>query len=1137
MSTDDAHNDRDRPISLSAGTEVSHYRIVEKIGEGGMGEVYLAEDSKLNRRVALKFLPAHYASDDDFKRRFTREAEATARLNHPNIVTIYEVGEHEKLPYFAMELVEGQSLKQFVSDRDLSLDRVLDLGIQICDGLAAAHAKQVSHRDIKPANILIDSYGRPKILDFGLATIEGTEHLTRTGSTLGTVQYMSPEQTLGKGVDYRTDLFSFGVMLYELITSHTPFARENAIATGQAIMNHTPDPLARYRASLPEMLQIVVAKLLEKDPTLRYQSALDVVADLKRMVRDVDSGVSGRSIASLSSPSFIGQKKSRAGFTIGAVVVTILIIAGAYFLFPAVGNQSDEITTESAQSDWKNSIAVLPFRDFSANQDQEFFCDGMTDAIIGKLSGLSGLKVISMTSVMRYKTPDRDLRKIGEQLKVAAILEGSVQRENDRVRIRAQLIKVSDDAHLWSDTYDRDLESIFSVQDEISRSIVDVMKIKLLGTDELALERRGTESLDAYSAYSQGRFLWRKRTEQHIRNSIEVFTAATELDSNYAEAWSGLADAWSVLPGYSQTPREDVSPKAWEAAERALKLNSELCEAHASMGLILWFDKEHEEAEKEFLRAIELNSGYVWAHTWFSSLLVDMGRTDESTAQLEISLQLDPLNNVSLSKLAQRKANDQPEEAEKLYQRLIEITPNALYYRNYAQFCNNRGRTDDAFKYYRLAIDEAPTDFDAYRSMANLHSARGHFDQALLVADEFVKKTGDSLRRDFQRGDICYNANKFDMAVEYLREAVRLEPDYAPAWYTLSQSLSQIGMIDEAIISASKHIGLSEDESFTYLSRGRIYLANGHFKHARADFEKALRIDPENDDAPKLTAIAYIYEENLSDAHDLIDELSSSSDLDGIYDAVHLRAAIATRKGKLKEAISLLDAKRENDTIPAYILRYRLLQKVFIYEELGQFDLAMQDLQSYVKSSRESNTGDMLAWRDYIPQLLSGQGNLKVAIDSAESLKNDVEASGRPNTMLGYWLARGSAELVSESGDKDLALRLLKMSADDTPRRYSRNYFQAHFMYARACLAAGDYLCAIGKFEELLKNFCEYRVDFALWMGKARYYIAIAYEESANDSKAIEHYEAFLDQWKDADAGLAVVTDAQTRLNRLKPNP
>jgi serine/threonine protein kinase len=425
-------------VVLTNGTVVSHYRIVEKIGAGGMGEVYLAEDTELDRKVALKFLPSHLCQDEDCRARFKREAQAVAKLNHPNIVTIYEVSEYERRPFFAMELVEGRSLKEFSSDKDLSIEQILELAIQICEGLNDAHEKGVTHRDIKPSNILVDSHDRAKIVDFGLASVVGTEHLTKTGSTLGTIGFMSPEQVQGEKIDHRSDLFSLGVVLYEMITKQNPFKRDSEAATLKAVSDDLPEPLARFKSGLPEGLQAIIDKTLEKDAKTRYQHADGMLSDLMRVKQSLESGQSARSA---SSPT---PQTARIWWIAGVMVVVTAVVALIVFK-PWV--------TDTARDDSdKIRLVVLPFENLGGPED-EYFADGITDAITSRLAKIGGLGVISRTSAKKYRDTEKTLKQIGTELDVGYILEGTIlwdkSGDTDRVRIIPQLIQVSDDSHIW----------------------------------------------------------------------------------------------------------------------------------------------------------------------------------------------------------------------------------------------------------------------------------------------------------------------------------------------------------------------------------------------------------------------------------------------------------------------------------------------------------------------------------------------------------------------------------------------------------------------------------------------------------------------------------------------------------------
>lgn len=541
-------------VILTKGTMVSHYRIVEKIGAGGMGEVYLAEDTKLDRKVALKFLPPNMAQDPDVRLRFTREAQATAKLNHPNIVTMYEVSEQLGRPFFAMELVEGQSLSELSKSSKLGVDRIIEIAIQVCDGLGAAHEKEIVHRDIKPSNIVIDAYGRPKILDFGLAAIKGGENLTKTGSTLGTIRYMSPEQVQGNEIDRRSDLYSLGVVLYELLAGRTPFERDNEAATLKSITADNPEPLARYKADIPEELQRTVSKLLEKDPSFRYQSASGIMSDLKRI-----DAASGRAS-----------------------------------------------TGKEEKCDRRKMLAVLPFQNLGPSEE-EYFADGITEEIISRLSAIRNLGVISRTSAMKYKHTTQTIREIGAALGVDYVLEGSVRwartgGEAGRVRITPRLVRVSDDTHLWSDRYDRVLDDIFDIQSEIAEHVVEELNIQLHGTERDMLQLIPTENLEAYQYYLQGlEFAGRPDyAEGDFQRAEEVFTRAVNLDPEFALAYAELSRTHSLVYFHGYDRSSDRIGKAKSAVEIACSLKPESTEVHLALGYFHYYCKlDYELAYKE----------------------------------------------------------------------------------------------------------------------------------------------------------------------------------------------------------------------------------------------------------------------------------------------------------------------------------------------------------------------------------------------------------------------------------------------------------------------------------------------------------------------------------------------------------
>jgi serine/threonine-protein kinase len=584
---------------LDKGTIVSHYKIEKKIGAGGMGEVYLAEDTKLNRRVALKFLPAQFASDEEFKVRFQREAQAAAALNHPNIVTVYEVAEYQNRPYMAMEYVEGRSLKELIAEATLAVDEIVNYAVQMCDALAKAHTADIIHRDIKSHNVLIDRDGRVRVLDFGLVKLKREMMLTQVGTVVGTAAYMSPEQAKGEEVDHRTDIWSLGVVLYEMITGQMPFKGEHDQAVIYSILNTDPRPITSFRPKLPTELEDIVRKSLARSAEERYQKTEDLLADLTSL-RDAFKSGSTRTL------------RATAGLS--------------------------------------PSIAVLPFKNLSADKEQDYFCDGVAEEIISALTHVEGLRVVARTSAFSFRGEKRDIREIGRKLNVGSVLEGSVRKAGNRLRITAQLVDVADGYHLWSERYDRDIgemccpEDIFSIQDEISLAVVGKLKVKLLGGEKTKVLKRYTDDLDAYDLYLKGRYFWNLRTEESLKKSIDYFNQAIEKDPGYALAYAGLADSHVTLQDYSSVSPKVTLPKAKEAAYEALEIDSTLAEAHNSLAQVMFREWDWEGAEREHKRAIELNPNYATAHHWYALVLAYAARFDEAIAEMKRAWELDPLS-------------------------------------------------------------------------------------------------------------------------------------------------------------------------------------------------------------------------------------------------------------------------------------------------------------------------------------------------------------------------------------------------------------------------------------------------------------------------------------------------------------
>ncbi len=608
------------------GKTISHYKILGKIGEGGMGVVYKAEDTKLKRTVALKFLPMELLQDEEAKERFQQEAQAAAALDHPNICTVHEINEAEGQTFIAMAYVSGKSLKEKIVDGPLEIEDALDISIQVAEGLQAAHEKGIIHRDIKPANVMLTDRGQVKIMDFGLAKLTWGVDLTKTATIMGTVAYMSPEQAKGEQVDHRTDIWSLGCVLYEMLTSERPFKTSHDQAVIHAILSTEPQNLSAFRPEIPSEIESIVARALAKNPDSRYRNAKNAADDLKSIRHKI-------------------RKKS----------------------------------SDKKPPDPKPSIAVLPFVNMSADPEQEYFCDGIAEELINALSHLEGLRVIARTSSFAFKGKNEDIRTIGKKLDVQSLLEGSVRKSENKLRITAQLIDVADGSHLWSERYDRELEDVFAIQDEISATIVANLKIKLSTSEKLHAINRHSTNIDAYDAYLRGVFFHNKFTESWLEKAIASYEKAISLDPDYALAYTALAESHLFFSLIGDLTLKDVVSKMREFIQKALDLDPNFAEAHMMEATMAFYhDWDRKTAAKEFKKALELNPNSTKTIARYAIYLMCYERKYEEALKLvDRAVELDPLDlHVKTYRVWVYCFLRKLDEARKQAQEIVEIEPN-----------------------------------------------------------------------------------------------------------------------------------------------------------------------------------------------------------------------------------------------------------------------------------------------------------------------------------------------------------------------------------------------------------------------------------------------------------------------------
>jgi serine/threonine protein kinase/Tfp pilus assembly protein PilF len=720
------------------GQTLTHYRIVAKIGAGGMGEVYQARDERLERDVALKVLPASALADKTARNRFRKEALALSKLNHPNIATIFDFDTDGGVDFLAMEYVVGETLAQKIAGASLSEKDVLAIAVQIADALEEAHEHGIVHRDLKPGNIMVTPKGRVKVLDFGLArlllpaaSLMSAETVSEAQGASGTLPYMAPEQLRNESLDPRSDIFSLGTVLYEIATGRGPFADSNSSRVIEAILHRVPVQPRALNARLSPELERIILKCLEKSPELRYQSAKELAVDLRRLSTPTTS----------ASPERAETEKSRWPAVASISAIALLALLGTLAALN-VGGVRDRLTASDTPK--IHSLAVLPLANLSKDPEQEYFVEGMADELITELAQISGLRVISRTSTMRYLRDPKPIPEIAKELGVDAVIEGSVERSGDQVRITAQLINARTDTHLWAHSYQRDLRDVLAMQSEVARAIAGEIQVQLTPQEKAQFDRSRPVNPAAHEAYLKGLYHWNFHTGEELQKAIVEYQRAIQIDPNYALAYVGLADTYHLLPFNGDADPHVVFPKAQEAAQKAVELDPGLSRAHSTLAIGLSrYDWDRAAAEREFKLAIVLSPNDSWAPSLYAEMLSLEGRHDEAIAHAARARELDPISGpVCLQYGRAFLYARQYDRAARAFEQSLEVNPKFWPLHLFlGETYQQQGRYPEALAELRQA--QGPTQ-EATAAIGRLYAASGKKSEAEKILVDLLQraKTG-----------------------------------------------------------------------------------------------------------------------------------------------------------------------------------------------------------------------------------------------------------------------------------------------------------------------------------------------------------------------------------------------------------